>query len=119
MAYKVAVASSDGKVINQHFGRSKVFIIFEVDNDEWAFQENRANTPPCGFGDHSEDAMQRTIDLVSDCSIVLISKIGPVAEQKLNSKGIKAYMMPVLIPNALNKLIAFDQRQRKLFENKG
>lgn len=110
MAYKVAVASSDGKVINQHFGRCKIFIIFEItDNDEWLFLENRHNLPPCGSEDHSEDAMQRTIDLVSDCSIVLVSKIGPAATQKLNALNIKAYMLPVLIPDALDKLIALSK----------
>ena len=32
--YKIAVASSDGIVLNQHFGHADIFLIYEVNNDE-------------------------------------------------------------------------------------
>ncbi len=47
MKWKAAVASSDGKVINQHFGRAKEFLIFEITNQEFQFLELRQNNPAC------------------------------------------------------------------------
>ena len=31
MSFKIAVSSSDGKVVNRHFGRTEKFLIFEID----------------------------------------------------------------------------------------
>lgn len=112
MAYKVAVASSDGKVINQHFGRCRQFLIFEIhDNGTWSFAGLRENTPPCRQGDHNEYDMKKTVDLVSDCRNVLVSRIGAGAEQALADRGITAYAVPDYIENALDKLIIHNRRQ--------
>jgi len=114
MPYKVAVASSDGKVINQHFGRSKQFLIFEInDQGKFNFLELRPNTPPCGFGEHLEDDLQRTVALLSDCRTVLVSQIGPAAKQALITKGIHVYSAPLLIDRALLKLADYERRQIK------
>ena len=34
MSYKVAVASNDGKFVNEHFGRAEKFMIYEIYDDE-------------------------------------------------------------------------------------
>lgn len=113
MAYKIAVASSDGKVINEHFGRSKQFLIFEVaENGEYSFLELRENSPPCNAGEHGEDQMEKTINLLSDCRIVLVSRIGPGAERKLQVQGIRSYSVPDFIDQALTKLIEFERRNQ-------
>ncbi|MCX7745386.1 MAG: dinitrogenase iron-molybdenum cofactor biosynthesis protein [Clostridia bacterium] len=115
MAYRVAVASSDGKVVNQHFGRSRQFLIFEItDSGEWSLVEHRENVPPCGFGDHHEDGMKRSVELLSDCSKVLVSQIGPGAEQALKLKGITAYAITDFIENAFQKLIEYDKKTFRL-----
>ncbi len=31
---KIAVASDDGKIISSHFGRTRGFVIFEIENGE-------------------------------------------------------------------------------------
>jgi nitrogen fixation protein NifX len=113
MSYKIAVASSDGKVINQHFGRSKQFLIFAVTDDgEYKFLELRENTPPCNAGEHGDVQMANTVELLSDCRIVLVSQIGPGAEQKLNARGIRAYSIPDFIDKALDKLIEFERTKQ-------
>lgn len=111
MAYKIAAASSDGKVINQHFGRTGQFLIFEVcDEGRWSFAELRENIPPCTMGEHSEQAMQMTIDLISDCRSVLTARIGAGAQQALAKRGIEAYSVPDYIDQALDKLIIHYRR---------
>ena len=113
MSYKIAAASSDGKVVNQHFGRSKQFLIFEVeDNGEYRFSELRETKPSCGLGEHHEDELQKTIDVLGDCSIVLVNQIGPGAEQALKARHIKAYSITGFIDEALSKLIQYERRQK-------
>ena len=120
MAYRVAVASSDGKVINQHFGRSRQFLIFEIaESGEWTFVELRENTPPCEMGEHHEDDMRRTAELLSDCNTVLSSQIGPGAEQILREKGITAYSITDFIDRALKKLVDHDRRQKDKHQDIG
>ena len=106
MSYKIAVASSDGKVVNQHFGHSRRFIIFEVDGDEnWGFVEDRITTPACSFGEHDESSMQSVVKLLSDCSSVIVSQIGFGAVQELKTAGINAFTIPKYIDKALQEVI--------------
>lgn len=106
MSYRIAVASSDGKVVNQHFGHSRQFIIFEISHDgEWNFKEIRYTIPPCSSAVHGEAALEQLIVQLSDCSVVVVSQIGYSAEQALGNAGIRAYAIPDLIYTALNKVI--------------
>ena len=41
---KIAVASIDGVSISRHFGRSRSFLVFDVEDGETVDQEMRANT---------------------------------------------------------------------------
>lgn len=102
---KVAVVSSDGKVINQHFGKASRFLIFEVDDGEIRFIEERANKPVCGSAEygHSDNALSNTISLISDCKAVLCARIGGGAEQELRKSGISPVEAPYFIDEALEK----------------
>ncbi len=108
MSYKIAVASTDGKVVNQHFGRADQFYIIEVD-DKGKFEaiELRKLPPVCQGGNHDEDAMQINVKLLSDCEFVLVSRIGQSAENVLEQQGISAYVIPDIIENAVIKLITY------------
>ena len=113
MAYKIAVASSDGKVVNQHFGRSRQFLIFEVsDQEEYTFAEVRESEPPCGIGEHDEDMLQKAVELLGDCRFVLVSQIGPGAEHALRSKGVKPFAVADFIDKALERLVRFAAKSK-------
>ncbi len=105
MSYKVAVASGDGMVINRHFGRAEQFLIFEVDGEAYRFVELRANTPACVQWEHSDEALLRSVKLLSDCSIVLASRIGRGAMEFLNGNGIKTYQAAGFIEDILKNII--------------
>ncbi|MDP4094184.1 MAG: NifB/NifX family molybdenum-iron cluster-binding protein [Bacillota bacterium] len=104
MAVKVAVASSDGKFINSHFGRTKQFLIFTINNGKYEFLELRKNVPACSFGEHTENGLAETVKLLEDCNIVLASNIGLGAVEALQLKGIKAYSITGFIDQVLVKL---------------
>lgn len=102
MPIRVAAASSDGKYVNQHFGKADKFLIFDIkNNEEHEFIELRETTPRCG-GD--PNLKKETIELISDCDILLVSQIGPGAQKKLINRGVRPLIMPVFIEDALEKL---------------
>ena len=108
MSYKIAVASTDGKVVNQHFGKADHFYIIEVDDESrYELIELRKTPPVCQGGDHDDDAIQRNVKALSDCQYVLVSRVGQRAENELEKQGINVYVIPDMIENALNKLISY------------
>ena len=97
---KMAVASSDGKVINQHFGKAYRFIIIESDGEMIEVLETRENNPACGtqeYGGHEENALIRSISLIEDCDAVLCSRIGGGASEELSQRGIEPVEAPGFI----------------------
>ncbi len=105
MSYKVAVASSDGKVVNQHFGHSKQFIVFNVEAaGKWSFCETRSTDPICSNGEHKTSSLDKLVALLSDCKVIIVSRIGPVAAQALNAEGILVYSIPDFIDTALKEV---------------
>ncbi len=108
MATRVAVASRDRVIVHQHFGRATHFQIYDLTEDGITFVETRENTPSCGSSDVEADAHGRVIDLLKDCSAVVVARIGPGAIEVLNDHGLKHYVLPQSIDTALRKLIASD-----------
>lgn len=121
MSYKLAVGSSDGEYVDQHFGRSERFYIYEVeDNGGWRLLEVRDNRTTRQEGDHDGGELGRTLDLVSDCSRVLVLQIGPGAQQSLKQRGITVYSSRGTVEEALGKLIAFENKRRnRSFHGRG
>lgn len=107
MGVRVAVASTDGKFINEHFGRAKEFLIFNLNLEDKLFNfiELRENTPPCSVHEHDDNLLDRSVNLLSDCKAVLVSQIGPGAAYALENKGIKALTIRDFIQNALTNIL--------------
>ncbi len=84
---KIAVASTDGRLVNLHFGDANRFLIYEINNGEGKFQEIREKTDlPL---DNHTDRWVASIDLINDCKAVLCSKIGNEPTIELRKLGIK------------------------------
>ena len=97
---KVAVSSTDGISINQHFGKSQEFLIYEVqDTGEYEFIERRSNDVPNSLATGHHGAK---IQLISDVEVVLTAQIGPGAEQELRHQGIIALTVTGPIDKALH-----------------
>jgi nitrogen fixation protein NifX len=103
---RIAVASSDGKVVNQHFGHAGKFLIFEFDGEKFHFMELRESVPVCNLGTHDEEALSRAADALSDCSYVVASKVGEGAAGALLAKRIRAFVDADFIDKSLEKLLA-------------
>lgn len=116
MGYRVAVASTDGLVVNEHFGRATSFYIIEVKEDDLEFSciERRTVTRVCEGGDHEEEALEKAIERLKDCQYVVVSKIGYRAQEALAMAGIEAYEIPGLIKQSIKKLVAYIEVQQLL-----
>ncbi len=87
---KIAVASTDGKLVDMHFGDANKFLIFEIEDGEGKFHEIREKTN-LPLNNHT-DRWVASIDLINDCKAVICNKIGnePIIElRKIGIKPIK------------------------------
>lgn len=110
--YKVAAASSDGIVINQHFGRADTFYIYEVaEAGNYRFLETRTVTPVCNGGNHSDKELRENISKFKDCKYILVSRIGMGAANIVEQSGIIPMELPGMMKESLDKLITYEQLQ--------
>lgn len=109
MKYKIAVGTRDGKVVNEHFGSCVRFTILEADSITQGFEnlEIRDVNPPCKSGEHSDNGLDIIAEILSDCRVVLVSRIGPGAEAALTRKGIDVLEYSGWIDEAVNKIIQY------------
>lgn len=110
--YKVAVASSDGIVVNQHFGRAKTFYIYEVEGKgQHGLLEIRSVVPVCHGGNHDDKELRNNIHKLKDCKYILVSRIGTVAANLVEQSGIVPMELPGMIEDSIGKLITYEQLQ--------
>jgi len=107
--YRIAVASSDGIVVNNHFGRARAFYIYEVKDEVLKLLEVRNLPPVCEMGDHDEARLQKNVDDLSDCTHLLASRIGNGARAALESKGISCFEIPGVITESIDKLVKYEK----------
>lgn len=103
---RVAVGSSDGININEHFGQVKEFLIYDVEaSGEYTFLETRENSVVCGGSEaHKFGAV---LELLADVNAVLVRQIGGEAIGALQEKKIAAVSIDGPIDKALK---AFGKR---------
>lgn len=89
---KVAVASTDGITINEHFGRAERFWIYEVDETgSYVLLESR-DAGSASF--HEAETIK--LRLLADVETVLAARIGVAAEVELRNYGV--FALPVTGP---------------------
>ena len=87
----MAVATTGGGVINQHFGHAREFLIYEASGQDVRFIGHRNVDLYCAGGDTCGDAataLAKTIRVLAGCEAVLCSKIGYEPWGALEAAGI-------------------------------
>ena len=87
----MAVATSGGGVINEHFGHAKEFLIYEANSTDVRFISHRKVELYCGGNDtcgEGESVLEQIIKTLSGCEAVLCSKIGYEPWDMLEAAGI-------------------------------
>jgi len=88
----VAVASSGGGRVNQHFGRAEEFWIYEA-GPGWARFVQARNVRRFCSGllgcDDDPSALGKLVSMLSDCAAVVAADIGPRPREALEKVGIR------------------------------
>ena len=131
MAYKIAVASSDGVKVDLHFGASESFLIYAVsDNGTFKLEEKREfkeednsldNTAKplvnaeCKSGCGNENgggccgsgAGSAKVALIEDVRAVVAAKIGLNVTKQLERKAIASFDVETTVQEALEKITSY------------
>jgi predicted Fe-Mo cluster-binding NifX family protein len=105
MEIKIAVASSDGVNVNQHFGRATKFRIYRLDTDSYEYIEERATVPACSGQQHSDYGLEQTAALITDCQGVVVSQIGAGAIDVCIAQRTLPFSLEGSIDEAMQTLI--------------
>ncbi len=108
--YKIAVASTDGITVNEHFGRSKKFFIYFIDeNVGFDLIEEREAESVCMNQTHLIPKMQEKINLIKDCRYVVTARTGAGALGVLFQNGITSIEFPGEIEEAVLKVCKYNK----------
>ena len=135
MAYKIAVASSDGKTVNQHLGNASVLKIYTAEGLDFQFSEDRKvelekseGKAECQSGCSSGNGSgcsgggnPQSVDIVADCRAVVAAKIGKNARRQLELRAISAFDIEIPVEEALSKITSYyhklDSKAFKIKQN--
>lgn len=117
MSVRIAVASTDGIVVNQHFGRTSSFYIYDYYPEENNLHavEKRIMEPVCRYGEHSDKDLMKTINNISDCQYLLAVRVGNGACGVLEKNNIKVYEIPGYINESIDRMFRFEQVNKLIF----
>ncbi|MBI5874805.1 MAG: hypothetical protein HZB81_02995 [Deltaproteobacteria bacterium] len=118
---RIAIASKDGLVINQHFGHADRFLIYEAiplnppfgkggqGGFEIKFLEERPVEKYCADNEENRYDYNRSEDIFSalkDCQILLVTRIGARPEKELESMGVKTFMIADWIEEGIRTVLS-------------
>lgn len=104
MSYKVAVASTDGNIIDLHFGHADTFQIYSVSEQGSKLIESRPVKKYCsGPRECSEDKID-ILEAVSDCDAIISKVIGLSPKKKLEEMGVKVFSMVDTVDSSLKNV---------------
>jgi nitrogen fixation protein NifB len=87
----VAVATSGGGVVNQHFGHADEFWIYEAGPRFARLVGTRSVARYCqgpSSCDDDRSVLDRTVEMLSDCAAVLCSRVGAGPRRALTAAGV-------------------------------
>jgi nitrogen fixation protein NifX len=112
---KIAFATTDGTNVDEHFGRSGKFAVYDLTMDGYRFVEIRsfaegrdaAVEQTKGMGWAHDEKVEGKVDRLADCKIVYLTEIGGPSAARLIKKGIMPIKVKevVTIEDSLEKLL--------------
>lgn len=105
MNYRIALASTDGIVVNTHFGHASEFQIYDIEGENYHFIESRYARPSCQHQSHNTSRFDQVIKLLSDCDAIFVSQIGKGAAEYLIQNGVRVFEAPYCIDDVIKSTI--------------
>lgn len=99
---RIAVVSTDKKNVNEHFGKAKRFLIYDLSDGMELVDERDTETLSINDPDHEfdKDKFNRISSIIGDCKKVYITRIGEVPAAKLREQAIE----PVVYNGPIDKI---------------
>lgn len=127
MAYRIAVATTDGVSVDLHFGQTETFYIYEIEEKDGRAvllekrtvnrQEAEAGCSRqetgCGCMGGQESYVKAVAGLLKDCAYLLTKRIGRKPYKILEENGIRSLEAPYTLEEAVPKLNAYCIKQQK------
>ena len=121
MAYKIAVASSDGKNVDLHLGSSPFLKVYTAEGLSFQFLEDRnvdvsseaeggCQGGGCSGGNGggcSGGGNPQSVEIVADCRAVVAAKVGKNARRLLELKAISVFDIEIPVEEALSKITSY------------
>ena len=86
---RIAIASTDGRTVDQHLGRVERFFIFETSPAGSPLLGQRCLAPGTGLPGHDPRRIAEILQQIEDCSVVVASQVGPAFLVRLEKLGIR------------------------------
>ncbi|GFE59693.1 NifB/NifX family molybdenum-iron cluster-binding protein [Geobacter sp. AOG2] len=90
----IAVASKDGKEINQHFGHAERFLIYDVEESEAKLVDEKKVERYCSFNPDNPlrgHALREIADALQGCRAVVTAQMGEHPQGELEKLGITPF----------------------------
>ena len=93
---RIAVVTSNGQAVDQHFGHAEAFWVYDVDGFEATLVEKRSVRPFCEGKETCSDYEQAghkraALDALGDCSAVVCLMAGPEPRFQLGKRGVAIF----------------------------
>ena len=106
MKIRVAITSSDGKVIDLHFGRCPAFLIADILDGGWKITEVRNTEAACRAFSHDETHVAEIVRLLADCRYLLTYRIGFYPYSLFRGRGVECLETPSEEPVTIDSAMA-------------
>ncbi|MBT0665947.1 dinitrogenase iron-molybdenum cofactor biosynthesis protein [Geobacter pelophilus] len=103
----IAVASKDGRDVNQHFGHAERFLIYDVEGESVKLVDEKKVERYCSYDpDHPlrGHLLRAIADALKGCRAVVCSQIGECPQQEMANLGVDTFVVNGPIKSALTEL---------------
>jgi len=107
--FRLAVATSNGDMVDQHFGQTSKFFLYELENGNIS-QVGSVETDPHMkdpmFGEVHRQKLEKMVTDLAGVDVVLASEFGERAEMELMERGIRHYRHDGKVDDAIHCSVA-------------
>ena len=92
----IAVASKDGKEIDQHFGHAERFLIYDVEGSEATLVDEKKVERYCSYdAEHPlrGNLLDNIAEALAGCRAVLCAQIGQGPQMEMERRGIDTFVV--------------------------
>jgi len=106
---RIAVASSDGKNVDLHFGKARNFLIYDFDGEKAEYMENREVI----IDPEEKHQWTKSLEVIKDCEVVICVQAGMKGKFGLEKAGIKLVEDEGPVDEVLERYIAHYKFMKK------